>query len=169
MVNDLRASICPKSADTEQPVRTVSRNGTTYQQDTRNIGKQEETKELIAAPAELPRATIAKFNRTNDNIGWASWSWNPVTGCKHNCPYCYAREIGKRFDGHFNPTFHEDRILAPKNTNPITDSPAGTRVFVCSMADLFGTWVPNDWNIPILRKYLIVAHQLIQDHANENT
>jgi hypothetical protein len=33
------------------------------------------------------------FNRTNDQISWAKWSWNPVTGCLHGCPYCYAREL----------------------------------------------------------------------------
>ena len=26
------------------------------------------------------------------NIEWAKWSWNPVSGCKHDCPYCYARD-----------------------------------------------------------------------------
>jgi pyruvate-formate lyase-activating enzyme len=25
------------------------------------------------------------------------WSWNPVTGCLHDCPYCYARDIANRF------------------------------------------------------------------------
>jgi hypothetical protein len=29
-----------------------------------------------------------KFNPTNENIEWAKWSWNPVTGCKNDCPYC---------------------------------------------------------------------------------
>jgi len=29
-----------------------------------------------------------KFNKTNENIDWAKWSWNPVTGCKLGCKYC---------------------------------------------------------------------------------
>ena len=93
----------------------------------------------------VARKNPAQFNKTNDNIGWAQWSWNPVTGCKHGCPYCYARDIAMRFDGHFNPTFRDDRLDAPKNTKPIVNTPSGGRVFVCSMADLFGTWVPNEW------------------------
>lgn len=31
------------------------------------------------------------------SIGWADWSSNEVWGCLHNCPYCYARSIAKRF------------------------------------------------------------------------
>jgi len=35
------------------------------------------------------------MNRTN--IEWCDYSWNPVTGCLHGCPYCYARRMAKRF------------------------------------------------------------------------
>jgi len=89
------------------------------------------------------------FNRTNDNIEWACWTWNPVTGCKHNCPYCYARDIAARFYGNdkFDPKFHPERLGGPANTKPPQDgAPIGERnVFVCSMADLFGAWVPQEW------------------------
>ena len=34
---------------------------------------------------------IGQFNRTNEHINWAKWSWNPVTGCEHGCEYCYAK------------------------------------------------------------------------------
>lgn len=30
-------------------------------------------------------------------IDWAEATWNPVTGCLHGCPYCYARRIANRF------------------------------------------------------------------------
>jgi ParB-like chromosome segregation protein Spo0J len=56
-------------------------------------------------PAEKPVPT-STFNQTNDNIEWARWSWNPVTGCRYNCPYCYARDIANRFyQEKFEPTF----------------------------------------------------------------
>ena len=35
----------------------------------------------------------------NTKIDWADMSWNPVTGCRHGCPYCYARKIAARYGG----------------------------------------------------------------------
>ena len=33
-------------------------------------------------------------------IEWCDRTWNPVTGCKHGCPYCYARKIAERLSAH---------------------------------------------------------------------
>lgn len=101
-------------------------------------------------------------------IEWCDSTWNPVTGCKHGCEYCYARRIANRFgkklpdfsaypsrnngchaldnkiDNNpypflFEPTFHCYRLDEPqRKTKPQT-------IFVCSMADLFGNWVPDEW------------------------
>lgn len=94
-----------------------------------------------------------KFNRTNDNVEWALWTWNPVTGCKHNCPYCYARDIANRFYDYlpgdrFAPVFYPDRLAAPQNMQvpAAAENQIGEKnVFTCSMADLFGKWVPTEW------------------------
>lgn len=97
-------------------------------------------------------------------------TWSPVTGCLHGCEYCYARNIAHRFDGGkklkygnrtvldepviidgkkaaypygFTPTFHRYRLndyIGKKGRN----------IFVCSMADLFGKWVPDEWKIEVL-------------------
>ena len=89
------------------------------------------------------------FNETNENIDWAKWSWNPVTGCKHGCKYCYARDIANRFyKEKFEPTFRPYRLKAPFNTQIPSEriKELGIHnVFVCSMADLFGKWVPQEW------------------------
>ena len=112
------------------------------------------------------------MNKTK--IDWCDSTWNPVTGCLHGCEYCYARGIANRFgtmwknhsfyDGHpvgrtheleepavvtatgkkspypfnFEPTLHRYRLNEYKNKK-------GRNVFVCSMADLFGEWVPDEW------------------------
>jgi protein gp37/ParB-like chromosome segregation protein Spo0J len=101
-----------------------------------------------------PKAA-ATFNETKgEGISWAAWSWNPVTGCLHGCNYCYARELATRdsyskaYPVGFTPLFHHQRLAAPANTRvprAHTDDPAYRRVFVCSMADLYGRWVPDEW------------------------
>jgi len=93
----------------------------------------------------------ATFQRVNEQIAWAGWSWNPVTGCLHGCKYCYAREIAMNNEYYpvgFTPLFHHQRLEAPANTKVPTEAgqdPVLGRVFVCSMADLYGAWVPEDW------------------------
>lgn len=85
----------------------------------------------------------------DNNIEWSLWSWNPVTGCLHNCPYCYARDIAVRYyEPRFSPTLWPGRLDAPLNVK-VPGEAAGQvgykNVFVCSMADLFGRWVPMEW------------------------
>lgn len=112
-------------------------------------------------------------------IDWCDFSWNPVTGCRRGCGYCYAKKQALRFAGDprvnvtdpqikaedgpcgriytlaqpfknargktiphpagFEPTLHEYRLADVKRKK----KPAS--IFVCSMADLFGPWVPDEW------------------------
>lgn len=94
---------------------------------------------------DINRPLKPVFNKTNENVDWAEWTWNPVTGCLYSCDFCYAKDIANNkrtkhlFPLGFKPVFHEYRLEAPKNT------PVNGRVFVCSMADLFGKWVPDEW------------------------
>jgi len=91
-----------------------------------------------------------RFNeQKTDFVEWARASHNPVTGCLHNCPYCYAREIAERiYPQGFEPVLHVDRLIAPYST-PVPTLAAQDisyrNVFICSMADLFGQWVPKTW------------------------
>lgn len=109
-------------------------------------------------------------------IDWCDASWNPVTGCFHGCEYCYARRMAHRYAGSlnsdgglhvldkpyrgnigpilfkaepypydFDPTFHRYRLDIPSRwQRPRT-------IFVCSMADLFGDWVPDEWIDDVIR------------------
>ena len=106
------------------------------------------------------------MNKTK--IEWCDSTWNPVTGCYYNCEYCYARGIAKRFSAGgekwtdeklfvvdkkiygpedersqpypygFLPTLHRYRLNEYENKK-------GRTIFVCSMSDLFGEWVPDEW------------------------
>ena len=113
----------------------------------------------------------------NTKIEWADMTWNPLTGCYHGCSYCYAKRMAERFaskdpeamkkawgqegsvlvldapyvyDGKFEPypygflpTFHTHRL------HDLEKIREPKKVFVCSMADLFGAWVP-DWIISMV-------------------
>lgn len=125
----------------------------------------------------------------NTRIDWCDSTWNPVTGCKGGCDYCYARSIAKHFGGRwdetlnrslgadggiheiesqmtrhtsgknrsipvhsvaapypfvFDPTFHRYRLEEPLKKQK------GQNIFVGSMADLFGRWVPTKWIVEVL-------------------
>lgn len=89
------------------------------------------------------------LNKTK--IEWCDRTWNPVTGCLHGCPYCYAKKTAenpfyhKAFPYGFEPHFYPERLKDPaKEKKPQT-------IFVCSMADLFGEWVPPYWIWDIFR------------------
>ena len=149
------------------------RDDSTLEEAYREANKRK--KEKLATPAEKPLPVVAAqetttivtakgvesqillpkkvvFNQTNDSVDWARWTWNPVTGCEHGCNFCYAREIANSqrmadyYPNKFEPTYHAYRLDAPKNTKrPDSDDARDGRVFVCSMADLFGKWVPDNW------------------------
>lgn len=118
-------------------------------------------------------------------IDWADSTWNPITGCRHGCEYCYAQGITKRFgrmhDGkpfHMagyecisgglhvlnNPCRYTDTIRGRFSINNIDPFPFGNEptfhryrlqepfwmkkpqnIFVVSMGDLIGNWVPDAW------------------------
>ncbi|GAA3767250.1 DUF5131 family protein [Streptomyces chiangmaiensis] len=117
-------------------------------------------------PVPYPKPSGKPTFNSTPGISWANWSWNPVTGCLHGCTYCYARELANSerlkasYPAGFNPLFHEQRLDAPAPTvipaefrddshqacpDGECEICAWRRVFVCSMADLYGRWVPQEW------------------------
>jgi protein gp37 len=86
------------------------------------------------------------MNRTK--IDWCHYTWNPIVGCSFGCPWCYARRFAERGLGEygqhpkgerFKPRFLPDRYADPCGVQK------PSRVFVCSMGDMFGPEVQPDW------------------------
>jgi len=84
------------------------------------------------------------MNGQNGGINWTDATWNPITGCLHGCPYCYAREFSARFGRSFDPAFHPQRLSEPLHRRK------PTKIFCGSNADNFGAWVPAEWIHAIL-------------------
>lgn len=86
------------------------------------------------------------MNRTN--IEWTDFTWNPIVGCERGCWYCYAFRLARRFPDRFplgfKPTFHPGRLWEP------WDLKKPSKIFVCSMADLFARWTPIKWRNRVL-------------------
>lgn len=120
----------------------------------------------------------------NTKIDWCDASWNPITGCQHDCEYCYARGIASRFGGFdhdeerrpvggqiaigiqelekpkyimrknglhkapypwfFLPTLHKYRMDQPSKWSN------GRNIFVGSMTDIWGEWVPDSWIMEVI-------------------
>lgn len=114
------------------------------------------------------------MNKTK--IEWTDYTWNPVTGCwgpggtaekPKRCSYCYAERVAQRFNNDrmnprgprkepFPPEFHFYRLDQPHKVK----KPA--KIFVCSMADLFGDWVPDRWIRDIINVVLNCPHHTFQ-------
>jgi len=79
-------------------------------------------------------------------------TWNPITGCLHNCVYCWARRRSRRlaamgvepYKTHgFKPAFADWRLRQRL--------PRHDMVFVSDMGDMWGDWVPSGWIESVLR------------------
>lgn len=94
------------------------------------------------------------MNKTK--IPWANYTWNPIVGCSpasEGCANCYAAAISKRFGmpwgkAHFLP----ERLKQPSKIKK------PSRVFVCSMADIFHPTVATGAIVAIIE----VIHQCPQ-------
>lgn len=88
----------------------------------------------------------------SDGTRLPGYTWNPTGGCMHDCTWkmpdgsvtqCYAKTIAEKFIGAFPHGFEHHYWRPHELKAPLRlKDPAG--IFVGSMADLFGHWVPRE-------------------------
>jgi protein gp37 len=75
----------------------------------------------------------------------------------HNCTYCYARDYAElHYPPHikFASALRPGRLGAPHYMRVPSEAAhdiSYRNVLVCSMADLFGKWVPTEWIETVLK------------------
>ena len=71
-------------------------------------------------------------------IEWCDYTINPVKGlCPMACPYCYARQMYKRFKWDSEIRYDPDAFKCLPSKSAC--------VFVGSTMELFGDWIDRDW------------------------
>jgi len=71
------------------------------------------------------------FNKTKIDWPGLTHTWNPITGCKRMCSYCYARRIHNRF---FKTPFSD--IVFRSQYLECSPPKTANRIFVGSMSDV---------------------------------
>jgi len=104
--------------------------------------------------------------------GTQGYTWNPITGCLNGCPYCYARKLA---NGRLKQRYlANDNVAIKLKLSPPAESlksaldvkealcdpfyprfwanrwldlrwQASRGIFVCDMGELFGDWIPKEW------------------------
>ncbi len=85
-------------------------------------------------------------------IQWTDYTHNPVAGCEHACRWsmpdgsiaiCYAEEVAKKFKRAY-PHGFEHHYFRPQSLSDPLKIKAPAKIFMDSMSDLMGHWVPED-------------------------
>lgn len=87
-------------------------------------------------------------------IEWTDYTSNPIAGCQHDCRWkmpdgkiaiCYAENTATNVaqsaypQGFAHHYWHPEELQAPLNLRDY-----GAKIFIGSMADVFGVWVPDE-------------------------
>lgn len=89
----------------------------------------------------------------HDGTERQGYTWNPIKGCFHACGWtmpdgtvanCYAEDVAQRVAGKAYPQGFEHHYWKPELLEEPVNQQTPSRIFVGSMTDLFGHWVPNE-------------------------
>ena len=96
--------------------------------------------------------------READGTERPGYTWNPTGGCFHGCTWkmpdgsiteCYAKTIAERFTSGY-PNGFEHHYWRPHSLDAPKKVKEKAGIFVGSMADLFGHWVPEEQILQVL-------------------
>ncbi|MCP3941683.1 MAG: DUF5131 family protein [Desulfobacteraceae bacterium] len=74
-------------------------------------------------------------------IDWTDYTWNPISGCHHDCSYCYMKRMEKRFPGIMEPKFKPESIKKFQKNRKLKP---GDKIFVGSSGDMWGNWMTEN-------------------------
>lgn len=92
-------------------------------------------------------------NPQSRGIEWTDYTWNPVSGCQHACRWlmpdgstaqCYAETVAEGVAQSAYPHGFAHHYFKPSLLNEPLSVKTPSRIFLDSMSDLMGHWVPED-------------------------
>jgi protein gp37 len=92
-------------------------------------------------------------------IEWTEYTWNPIGGCKHGCRWampdgsvaeCYAETVAERVAQSAYPEGFEHHYWRPELLDQPLTIAKPSRIFLDSMSDLMGAWVPREQVLKVL-------------------
>lgn len=96
---------------------------------------------------------VNKDGSIKRSIEWTQYTWNPVGGCQHGCRWqmpdgtiaeCYAETIAERVAQNAYPHGFEHHYWRPEALKEPLLLKKPSRIFLDSMSDLMGYWVPDE-------------------------
>lgn len=95
----------------------------------------------------------AQGKRDTRRLAWCDYTWNPVRGCLHQCQWimsdgalveCYAKSAAERTARHAYPEGFEHHYWKPDVLAEPMKVKRPSRIFLNSMSDLMGYWIPEE-------------------------
>lgn len=103
-------------------------------------------------------------------IEWTDYTSNPVKGCQHGCRWhmpdgstaiCYAEAVANKFTAAY-PSGFEHHYWHPLEMEQWHKLKQPSRIFLDSMSDLMGHWVPDEQIAVVLENVAKAQHHTFQ-------